>query len=444
VSVLRTEFIKAATWHGSLDRAREILAAHPGLATADIHTAAILGDDAAVRGFLDADPANATATSAEPYGANALTHLGLSKYLRLDPSRSDGLMRAATALLDAGADPNGGFWTKGAHPEFETPLYGAAGVAHHAALTRLLVDRGADVNDVEVCYHTPESYDNRALHVLVETGRIEPANLSMMLVRKHDWHDIEGAKYLLEHGADPNEWGPRNWSPLHHAISRDNRSAMIELLLDHGVDATRRKDGVSPAEFAARRGRGDVLALFEQRGVPAELHGLDRLLAAAARHDATMVRSIAEGEPELVGELIADGGTHLARFAGTWNTVGVALLLDLGVDVNAEHDGEPYFGTPLHSTALHVAAWRGVALTVKLLLDRGATVNAKDGNGDTPLVLAVRATVDSYWMNRRTPEAVRALLDARATIAGVQYPTGYDEVDELLAPFQRETSRPSS
>jgi hypothetical protein len=56
----RATFIDAAFWHGPLDRAASILAAHPEIASSDIHTAAILGDDAAVRRFLADDPANAT------------------------------------------------------------------------------------------------------------------------------------------------------------------------------------------------------------------------------------------------------------------------------------------------------------------------------------------------------------------------------------------------
>ena len=33
---------------------------------------------------------------------------------------------------------------------------------------------------------------------------------------KHDWHDYEGAKYLLEHGADPK--GPRERLELLRAL----------------------------------------------------------------------------------------------------------------------------------------------------------------------------------------------------------------------------------
>jgi ankyrin repeat protein len=84
------------------------------------------------------------------------------------------------------------------------------------------------------------------------------------------------------------------------------------------------------------------------------------------------------------------------------------------------------------STALHVAAWKAWPNAVKLLIERGANVNAQDAKGRTPLMLAVKACVDSYWTNRRSPASVEALLKARASISGVDYPCGYAEVDALL------------
>ena len=410
----RAEFIKAATWHGTLDEPEAMLARHPELRAADIHTAAILGDDRAVERFLAEDPSRATAKS-PPYGGDALNYLGLSKYLRLDPQRTPGFRRAATALLDAGADPNTGFWTTGQFPERETALYGAAGVAHNADLTRLLVERGADPNDGEAVYHSPETYDNAAMKVLVETGKLTPESLSMMLIRKHDWHDYEGVKYLLERGVDPNYRREQGWIAIHHAIARNNSLEIVTLLLDHGADPRARKEGATAIERAARKGRGDLLKLFAERGFAIELQGVDRLIGACAIDDGRTVREIREGEPQLVRELLAQGPTLLAEFAGTWNTAGVRQLLDLGVPVNARYAGDGYFDIAKDSTALHVAAWQSRPDLVKVLIDRGADVNVKDSKGRTPLVLANKACTDSYWTQRATPEPARLLRAAGAT-----------------------------
>src|SRR2546426_1362991 len=198
-----------------------------------------------------------------PHGWDALTHLCFSRYLRLDRARSDGFVRAAKALLDAGAGANTGFYEQNhqPHPEWESALYGAAGVAHHPELTCLLLERGADPNDGEVAYHTPETHDNRALKVLVESGKLTEDTLATMLLRKADWHDYEGIQYLLEKGADPNRMTYWHLSALHQALRRDNDLENIEALLDHGANPLleNRRDGKSAVAIAARRGRGDVL-----------------------------------------------------------------------------------------------------------------------------------------------------------------------------------------
>ena len=421
---------------GTLERAEAILAAHPEVAGADIHAAAVLGDDAAVRHFLELDAGNATVKGG-PHGWDALTHLCFSRYLRLDPAPSDGFVRAAKALLDAGASASTGFFQSNhqPRPEWESALYGAAGVAHHPELTRLLLERGADPNDGEVTYHAPESDDNRALKILVESGKLSEDSLATMLLRKADWHDYEGIKYLLENGADPNRMTPWSISALHQALGRDNALENIEAMLDHGADATleNRRDGKSAVAIAARRGRGDALELFERRAIAIELHGVELLIAACARNDGANVRELAERHPELVRELREQGGTLLAEFAGTGNTAGVGHLLDLGVNVAALYkEGDGYFGIARDSTALHVAAWRACHRTTRFLIERGAPIDARDGKGRTALALAVCACVDSHWVYRRSPESVQALLDAGASVSGVAFPLGYAEVDELL------------
>ncbi|OLC27514.1 MAG: ankryin [Acidobacteria bacterium 13_1_40CM_56_16] len=447
----RAAFIEAAcvprdSGHasGTLELAEAILAAHPGVASSDVHTAAILGDEAGVRRFLALDRRNATAKTG-PYGWDALTHLCFSRYLRLDRGRSEGFVRSAKALLDAGASANTGWMEKNhePHPEWESAIYGAAGIAHHAELTRLLLERGADPNDGETPYHAPETYDNAALKVLVKSGKLNEESLGTILLRKTDYHDYEGIKWLLERGVDPNRktrWGKR---AIHNAVLSDNDIKIFEVLLEHGADPTlisERPDrwkqtisGRSAVSMAARRGRRDVLELFERRGISIELSGVEGLIAACARNNAASVRAIAESGPQLVRELVAEGGKLLAEFAGVGNTEGVGHLLELGVDAGTVYkDGDEYFDVAKNSTALHVAAWRARHATVKLLIERGAPVDVLDGKGRTPLALAVRASVDSYWKHMRSPESVQMLLNAGALVDGVEFPSGYAEVDELL------------
>ncbi len=295
------EFIEAASvpldaWHasGALERAASMLAADPSLAEADIYAAAVSGNVQAVRRFLAQDPASAMHKGG-PRDWDPLTYLCFSRFLRLDHARSAAFVEAATLLLDAGADPNTGFF-EAEHqpdPQFESVLYGAAGVAHDAALTRLLLERGADPNDGETAYHAPETYDNDALKVLVQSGKVNAEGLSLMLVRKHDWHDQEGIAWLLEQGVSPNAGRFRGITPLHHAVARDNALPIFELLLDHGADMSLERDGISAVVAAARRGRGDLLRLLEQRGMAVPLYGTAKLIAACARGDDAQVTEIA-------------------------------------------------------------------------------------------------------------------------------------------------------
>jgi ankyrin repeat protein len=421
---------------GTLDEAAAILAAHPDLPGFDLHVAAILGDEADVRRLLDRDPASATAAGG-PRGWDPLTHLCFSRYLRLDLTRSGGFVRAATALLDAGASASTGWWERRHQPSpvWESVLYGAAGVAHHAALTRLLLERGADPNDEETPYHVPEGRDNAALQVLLESGTLTADSLATMLLRKADWHDTAGVRLLLEHGADPNRMTRWGRTALHQAILRDNEFASVEAMLDSGADPQRPFHGMSPIALAARRGRGDILASIGARGMSLDLSGVDRLVAACAGNDEAGIRMLVEREPHQVTALLAEGGRLLAAFAGNGNADGVRRLLDLGVAVGAVFaEGDGYWDVAPGSTALHVAAWRARHDTVRLLVARGAAVDAKDGRGRTPLALAVRACVDSYWSDRRSPESVRALLGAGASTAGIPFPSGYQEVDDLVQP----------
>jgi ankyrin repeat protein len=441
-----TAFIEAASVPkvgahvaGTLDLAQTILAEHPEVAADSIYTAAILGEEALVRRFVERDPASATRKGG-PYDWDALTYLCFSRYLRLDKSRSQGFLRTAQALLDAGANPNTG-WFENDHqpkPAWESVLYGAAGVAQNADLTRLLLERGGDPNDDETPYHVPESYDLSVLRVMLESGKLTPDNLATILLRKNDWHDLEGVKLMLANGADPDRMTRWGYTGLHQSLRRDNSLEIVQAMLDHGADPHLRnlQNNQSGISMAARRGRSDVLLAMQQRGISIELQGVERLIAACAMNDEESIRAQVKDDPAPVQQLREQGGTLLSEFAGNGNTDGVRHLLDLGVDVAARYkEGDPYYDIARDSTALHVAAWRSRPATVRLLIERGAPVDLPDGKGRTPLSLAVRACVDSYWTDRRTPESVVALLHAGASARNVEYPSGYAKVDEVLRQF---------
>ena len=413
----RAEFINASVWHGSLDRAREILAAHPEVASGDIHTAALLGDDESVVRFLAEDPANATARGG-PRNWDALTHLCFSKFLRLEPTRSEGFLKAATALLDAGANPNTGFFEENHQPkpEWECALYGAAGVAHHPELTKLLLDRGADPNDGEVAYHSPETLDNRTIHVLVESGKLTQDTIGLMLARKFNWHDDEGVHWLLDHGADPN-WLLWDKRPLHWALRQGVPIHYFEWLVDRGADPwLPDKNGTAAVVEAARRGRADALQLFENRGFRIALEGDDAFLAACARANESEARKLAAADSSLVQRVQAGNPGMLADFAGAGNTAAVRLMLDLGFDAGMARIAPNWVAG---ETALHVAAEHGRRAVAELLIERGAPLEAKRQGGWTPLRVAFRCLEQqSEWApNEYTLPIAEALIAAGASVA---------------------------
>jgi ankyrin repeat protein len=428
-------------WHGSgsLQQANLILARFPHVATASIYSAAVLADESTLRGFLERDPA--LATQPGPHNWDPLTHLCFSRYLRLDPARSDAFVACARLLLDAGASANTG-WMETTDDDpprafLESVLYAAAGLARHPGLTRLLLERGADPNDEETCYHAPESYDNAVMQILIESGRCNERSLAWLAARKADWHDEKGLLLALDGGANPNYMTQWSHTPFQHSIRRDNGLVMIEMFLDHGADPLlRNTDNHRNAfQMAAYHGRGDILRALENHGFTPNYDGsgLDTLVAACALADLPRARTSIDADPALQSQLLQIGGSLLARFAGVGNLEGVRTLLDLGIPVDTLwSEGDPYFEITRNSTALHAAAWRARHDVVRELIARGANVNATDARNRTPLQRAVKACVDSYWVRRRQPDSVAALLQAGATKHGIKLPTGYDEIDALL------------
>jgi hypothetical protein len=127
----------------------------------------------------------------------------------------------------------------------------------------------------------------------------------------------------------------------------------------------------------------------------------------------------------LVGRVQQQVPGLLDAFAGSGNSAGLRILLDLGCD--------------LVDTTLHVAVWRERVETVRLLVERGAPLEARDASGATPLAVAVRTLVDvSDFTPHASPSIASLLLAAGARPESVSRPTGSSVADELLARHARD------
>ena len=351
-------------------RAAELLESHPVLSSASIYTAAAAGDVEATRAFLDDDPA-CVGREGGPFEWVPLLYVAYSRVGDRPLGRSS--VDVARLLLDAGADPNAGYLWEGLSPPF-TALTGALGSGdsdpgpqeYGLALARLLLERGADPNDSQALYNeNPDSYDDW-IELLLEFGLgtgdggpwhrlLEPAHESPRDMLEDALKAAAGngfahrVRILLDHGADPNGYGTRH--PIYH--------------------------GRSPLEEAAMHGYPDVVEILEQAGARNDLDATELFLCAATAGNRTRVEGMLGADPSLRELAIARRPEQIVNAAAGDRPGAVALLIDLGFDVNAVNRT-----TPLHVTALHEAAMRGNMEIIRLLVEHGADVNIRDSGYD--------------------------------------------------------------
>ena len=169
------------------------------------------------------------------------------------------------------------------------------------SITRTLVERNADIN-------AQDSSGNTPLHRTVYMWRKQSE-------RVQDCH-LEVAKFLLEHGADPDvESGPYG-TPLHDA-SRFGSVKGAQLMLEHGANIhARNKHGHTPLHQVL----ADLNDGFDTPDLDLYLDTIRFLLAHGANIDAR--------DNDLATPL------HLASRHGS--TKGAQLLLELGANVHLE------------------------------------------------------------------------------------------------------------
>ncbi|HET8536033.1 MAG TPA: ankyrin repeat domain-containing protein [Solirubrobacteraceae bacterium] len=342
-------------------QARELLAAHPELATASIHTIAATGDVAAARELLTDDPGQASAQGG-PHDWEPLLYLTYSRLGVGDP------VEVARLLLDHGADSNAGYMWEGLSPPF-TALTGAFGSGEGGPprhpqwepLARVLLDAGADPNDEQTLYNCHWDADDDWLQLLFEYGLGSGDG--------GPWHRL-----LAPAHATPAEMlEDQLIAAAHHGFT-----SRVRLLLDHGVDpeglGTRHPiyQGRSPSEDAAISGHPEIVAMLARAGARSGQDDLHRFMAGCMVADHATVEQLLRDDRTLVQRAIARHPDQIVRAAETERLDAVALLIELGFDVNAMNRSAP----------LHEAAMRGNLELIDLLLVHGADPNQRDRSYD--------------------------------------------------------------
>lgn len=219
---------------------------------------------------------------------------------------------------------------------------------------------------------------------------------------------VKMMRALIDAGADVNARTNGEASALMWATGDIEK---VRLLIESGADVNARsKYGRTPlAIAAAQAGNVEVVRLLLKKGARP---GAEITDAAAANDSAIVALLLESGEDANAKN--PSGLTPLMYAAGHGNTGMVKMLLARGAAVNAASG--PSYGPPVrngtialgHLTPLMLAASAGSTETVRVLLEAGAEVNAKDVRGMTPLMLAVAT-------DRPNQDVVRLLLKKGAT-----------------------------
>jgi len=234
--------------------------------------------------------------------------------------------------------------------------------------------------------------------------------------------DLAGLKQLLDKGLNPNAIGPQKMTPLLDAALIGSARAM-KLLLERGaqVDA-QNSSGYTALIYS--RGDMEKTRLLLDRGANVKLFGtgappvggeMSALMQAANRKGgAAVVRELlAKGADVHTGDSVGFTALHGAAAVGDVETM--TLLIEKGADVNAPSMANLGF-TPLIN-----AVMSRETTAVKLLLSKGAKVNAATATDKPPMVKNGKIdlggeTALHFAVPYGPPELVKVLLDAGADV----------------------------
>ncbi len=415
-------------------RARILLEDDPRLARADIRAAAVLGDVRLVGQLLAADPSAANAVDRER-GWPPLLYVCYSRWHRIDPGRAAGMVEVARLLLDAGVSPD---TNNGARPHhgYRSALHGSV-TANNPGVTRLLLERSANPNDGESLYQAAAHRDHECLRLLLDHGATVAGSWAVDVVV--GGNDAEGVRLLLD-AAQRQTQEPVSElaSGLLARACAAGASLVVEELLAGAANPSRLgQDGLSPLRRAVRAGRQEVVAVLLSRGVIDDATHIDRFLGASACGDRVRAELLLSERPDLRDRLSARDRAAIVEVAGGGAAAdAVRLMIELGFSPNSRND----FG----ETPLHAAAAAGDAQTVRLLLEHGAGLDARDANFDgTPLGYATVGSGEHPSTNGDWVATVELLLNAGADRAGVWVPSKppSEDVAEVLRRLRHHQQR---
>ncbi|MEO1542271.1 MAG: ankyrin repeat domain-containing protein [Pseudomonadota bacterium] len=424
----RAERLKYALYLGQHWRVDALLSADPALPDHHMTLAIALYDVARVRAALEADPSLAIAA----YGPRRpILHLAFSQYHHHRPDLRDAMIEIAEMLVAHGADVNDAYPSEPDGPHMLSALYGALGHANNVPLARWLLERGANPDDYESLYHATELGHHDGLRLLREFNATTAGTNA--LARMLDFDDLEGARLLLEMGADPNETVPPHPSgepvpmipALHQAARRGRDGRFARLLVEFGARGDQDYNGHGAYALARIMGNRDFATALEELGLASPLTPLEQTLADCA--DGTLHPSpIPPGTA-----LTAEAALLPVRLAGDDTRLDhLKALLAAGLPFTVVDEME--------LPPLHIALWQGQVQTVTWLLRQNPDLTHFNAYGGDALGTLMHGADNAPKMAQQDHVACLKLLRA----AGVPFRaeemqgTGSEEMLAALEDWQ--------
>ena len=414
-----SSFLSAST-EGRMRQAGQVLHSDPGIARRSLAAAAVLGDAAAVRGHLTAEPGAALALDDER-GWPPLLYACYSHWHHVDPDRAPGLAEAVGLLLAAGADAN---TNDGGQARYRSALKGSVEV-NNPSVTEVLLGAGAHPDPGQPIAEAAAHRDLRCLRLLRARGaRVT----STWAVGSAVFNDNPGAvRLLLDALATAGGRAADAASDELPDAAATASVATVEALLDAGADPQATdSDGVSALRLAVRAGRLETAARLRGLGAAEDGTEVDRFLGGCLNADRQAAEQLLADHPDLMDRLTDEDRTVICQAAESHPPAALALMLDLGFSPNTRRFGEP---------PLHAAAYHGNAAGARILLEAGAPVDARDERFEsTALAFATVGSGEQAGKPGDWTGTVRLLIEADASRDGawVAGKPPSEEVGDLL------------